>query len=86
VRDSYRQVLVVASAAALTDALLKMPGAAVVTLEAASETRKPVNFQYPPGDPRRYAAAALIEPIYYKAAPTRPVDRDKPWRRWPVRR
>jgi hypothetical protein len=66
-RDSYRQVLIVASAAALTDALLKMPEANVVTVE-------------PPAP--RFPAIERVPKFYSTKRP----DRDKPWRRWPVRR
>ncbi len=67
-RDDYRRVLVVASAAALTDALLKSPHAHVVMAEAPPAPK----FE------------EICEPL--KFAPTARVDRDKPWRRWPVRR
>lgn len=68
-RDPYRHVLIVASAAALTDALLKSPHAHVVTVEGPAAPR--IDFE-------------LVQaPKFY--APSR-IDRDKPWRRWPVRR
>jgi hypothetical protein len=69
-RDDYRRVLVVASAAALTDVLLKSPHAHVVE----------VSFN----DPDTPPAPIVLEE--YRPTKSARTDRDKPWRRWPVRR